>query len=164
MINWDIKEYDKYLSYTPKLHRPREERLFVSDKKILFPRRATKIMATIDTDKFYALNTAYICLMNKNMYVIEYLLAILNSKLIEYIYNQLFMGWQITIPAIESMPIAKIGDDLQNKISKIVQSIIYDKKHNKNADISSKEEQLNQIIYSAFGLTDAEIKIIEQSI
>ena len=56
-----------------------------------------------------------------------------------------------------------LKDDLQNKISKIVQSIIYDKKHNKNADISSKEEQLNQIIYSAFGLTDAEIKIIEQS-
>lgn len=163
MINWDIKEYDKYLSYTPKLHRPREERLFVSDKKILFPRRATKIMATIDTDKFYALNTAYICLMSKNIYVIEYLLAILNSKLIEYIYNQLFMGWQITIPAIESMPIAKIGGDLQSKISKIVQSIIYDKKHNKNADISAKEEQLNTFIYSAFGLTDAEIKIIEQS-
>ena len=164
MINWDIKEYDKYLSYTPKLHRPREERLFVSDKKILFPRRATKIMATIDTDKFYALNTAYICLMSKNIYVIEYLLAILNSKLIEYIYNQLFMGWQITIPAIESMPIAKIGGDLQIKISKIVQSIIYDKKHNKNADISAKEEQLNTFIYSAFGLTEAEIKIIEQSI
>ena len=102
--------------------------------------------------------------MSKNIYVIEYLLAILNSKLIEYIYNQLFMGWQITIPAIESMPIAKIGGDLQSKISKIVQSIIYDKKHNKNADISAKEEQLNTFIYSAFGLTDAEIKIIEQSI
>lgn len=164
MINWDIKEYDKYLSYTSKLHRPREERLFVSKKKILFPRRATKIMATIDTDKFYALNTAYICLMNNNTYEMEYLLAILNSNLIEYIYNQLFMGWQITIPAIESMPIAKVGKNIQNKIIEIVQSIIYDKKHNKNADISVKEEQLNVLIYSAFGLTDSEIKIIEQSI
>ncbi len=164
VINWDVKEYDKYLSYTQKLHRPREERLFVSDKKILFPRRATKIMATIDTDKFYALNTAYICLMKKNIYVIEYLLAILNSKLIEYIYNQLFMGWQITIPAIESMPIAKIGGDLQNKISEIVQSIIYDKKHNKDADIMVKEKQLNALIYSAFELNDAEIKIIEESV
>ena len=163
MINWDIKEYDKYLSYTSKLHRPREERLFVSKKKILFPRRATKIMATIDTDKFYALNTAYICLMNNNTYEMEYLLAILNSNLIEYIYNQLFMGWQITIPAIESMPIAKVGKNIQNKIIEIVQSIIYDKKHNKNADISVKEEQLNVLIYSAFGLTDSEIKIIEQS-
>ena len=89
MINWDIKEYDKYLSYTNKLHRPREERLFISDKKILFPRRATKIMATIDTDKYYALNTAYICLMSKKEYEMEYILAILNSKLIEYLYNQL---------------------------------------------------------------------------
>ncbi len=164
IINWDIKEYDKYLSYTSKLHRPREERLFVCKKKILFPRRATKIMATIDTDKFYALNTAYICLMNQNTYEMEYLLAILNSKLIEYIYNQLFMGWQITIPAIESMPVAKVGKNIQHKIIEIVQSIIYDKKQNKNADISVKEEQLNVLIYSAFGLTDSEIKIIEQNI
>lgn len=37
-INWDKKEYDKYLSYTNKLHRPREERLFLADKKILLPR------------------------------------------------------------------------------------------------------------------------------
>ena len=91
-------------------------------------------------------------------------MAILNSKLIEYIYNQLFMGWQITIPAIESMPIAKIGGDLQNKISEIVQSIIYDKKHNKDADIMVKEKQLNALIYSAFELNDAEIKIIEESV
>ena len=164
MINWDVKEYDKYLSYTPKLHRPREERLFVANKKILFPRRATKIMATIDTDNFYALNTAYICLTKNKEYEIEYLLAILNSRLIEYLYNQLFMGWQITIPAIASMPIAKIGGDVQNKICEIVNSIICDKKHNKNADISAKEVQLNTLIYSAFGLTDVEIKIIEQSI
>ena len=121
-------------------------------------------MATIDTDKFYALNTAYICLMNKNTYEMEYLLAILNSRLIEYLYNQLFMGWQITIPAIESMPIAKVGENIQHKIVQIVQSIIYEKKQNKKADVSVKEEQLNILIYSAFELTDSEIKIIEQSI
>ena len=164
MINWESKEYDKYLSYTNKLHRPREERLFISDKKILFPRRATKIMATIDTDKYYALNTAYICLMNMNTYEMEYILAILNSRLIEYLYNQLFMGWQITIPAIEAMPIAKIDKEKQYEIVKKVQSIISDKKICKNANISTQEEQLDNLIYSAFGLNDDEIKIIEQSI
>ena len=164
MINWDIKEYDKYLSYTNKLHRPREERLFLSNKKILFPRRATKIMATIDTDKYYALNTAYICLTKKDWYDLEYILAILNSKLIEYLYNQLFIGWQITIPAIDAMPIAQIGNDLQHEISEIVQSIILDKKQNKNTDTSIKEERLNALIYSAFDLSDSEISTIEQSI
>ena len=164
MINWDIKEYDKYLSYTNKLHRPREERLFISDKKILFPRRATKIMATIDTDKYYALNTAYICLMAKKVYEMEYILAILNSKLIEYLYNQLFMGWQITIPAIESMPIAKIGQELQNEISNVVKSIISAKRNDKNIDIKNEESHLNHLIYSAFGLNEAEIRIIEHRV
>ena len=77
---------------------------------------------------------------------------------------RLFMGWQITIPAIESMPIAKIGKDLQHKISEVVKSIILDKKYDKNLNIAKKEEELNLLIYLAFGLNNDEITIIEQTL
>ena len=163
MINWDIKEYDKYLSYTDKLHRPREERLFVADKKILFPRRATKIMATIDTDQFYVLNTAYIGLMKNAAFQMEYILGILNSRLTEYLYNQLFMGWQITIPAIESLPVAKINYDKQCAIARLVTNMIRQKKNDKYYDVKDEENQLNSLIYEAFGLNSNEIRTIEES-
>ena len=163
MINWDIKEYDKYLSYTDKLHRPREERLFVADKKVLFPRRATKIMATIDTDQFYVLNTAYIGLMKNAVFQMEYILGILNSRLTEYLYNQLFMGWQITIPAIESLPVARISYEQQCAIAKLVTNMIKQKKNDKYYDVKDEENQLNSLIYEAFGLNSNEIKTIEDS-
>lgn len=163
MINWDIKEYDKYLSYTDKLHRPREERLFVADKKILFPRRATKIMATIDTDQFYVLNTAYIGLMKNAAFQMEYILGILNSKLTEYLYNQLFMGWQITIPAIESLPVARINYDKQCAIARLVTNMIRQKKNDKYYDVKDEENQLNSLIYEAFGLNSNEIRTIKES-
>lgn len=163
MINWDIKEYDKYLSYTNKLHRPREERLFVADKKILFPRRATKIMATIDTDQFYVLNTAYIGLMKNAAFQMEYILGILNSRLIEYLYNQLFMGWQITIPAIESLPVARISYKQQCDIARLVTNMIKQKKSDKYFDVKDEENQLNSFIYEAFGLNSNEIRTIEES-
>lgn len=163
MINWDIKEYDKYLSYTNKLHRPREERLFVADKKILFPRRATKIMATIDTDQFYVLNTAYIGLMKNAAFQMEYILGILNSRLIEYLYNQLFMGWQITIPAIESLPVARISYKQQCDIARLVTNMIKQNKSDKYFDVKDEENQLNSFIYEAFGLNSNEIRTIEES-
>ena len=53
---------------------------------------------------------------------------------------------------------------VQNSIVKIVNEIIAIKKSNPNHDTSSLERQIDTIVYDIYGLTDAEIKIIEQSI
>lgn len=58
-INWDLKEENRYIEYTNKLHRPREERLFLAKEKILLPRKSTKIYCGYDNEQYYALNTAY---------------------------------------------------------------------------------------------------------
>lgn len=160
-INWDIKEYDKYLSYTNRLHRPREERLFLADKKILMPRRATKIVATIDYQQYYALNTAYICLGKDKQYETEFLLGVLNSKLVDYFYSMLFMGWQITIPALEVIPIPYCNKDEQNKICLLVKKAIEKKQFCPSADTSALESEIDDFVYQLYGLTKEEIKIVE---
>ncbi|MBQ0073750.1 MAG: N-6 DNA methylase [Prevotella sp.] len=160
-INWDQKDYDLYLSYTNKLHRPREERLFLASQKILFPRRATSIVATIDYDQFYALNTAYVCLMTGNKYHIEYILAILNSRLVNYLYSKLFMGWQITIPAIDVIPIARISIESQERIKCLVEGLLSKKKSNPLADTTVEEREIDRLVYDLYGLTEDEIAIVE---
>ena len=160
-INWDIKDYARYLSYTNKLHRPREERLFLADKKILIPRRATNIIATIDMEQYYVLNTAYICLLKNDFYSIEFILGLLNSKLLDFIYCKLFMGWQITIPALNILPIPKIDTLFQRPIVSLVKQILSIKKTNRNADVSDLEYEIDQLVYQLYGLTDDEIKAVE---
>ena len=160
-INWDIKEYDKYLSYTNKLHRPREERLFLADEKILMPRRATRIVATIDYQQYYALNTAYICLSTDKQYETEFLLGVLNSKLADYFYSMLFMGWQITIPALEVIPIPYCNKDEQRNICLLVKKAIENKQFNPSADTSALESEIDRLVYQLYGLTEEEIKIVE---
>jgi type I restriction-modification system DNA methylase subunit len=160
-INWDIKEYDKFLSYTNKLHRPREERLFLAEKKILLPRRATKIVATIDYQQYYALNTAYICLNKNNKYETEFLLGIMNSKIVDYFYSMLFMGWQITIPALEVIPIPCCSKEKQFEICLLVKKAIEEKRTNLSADTSMIEQQIDRLVYQLYGLTEDEIKIVE---
>ena len=160
-INWDIKEYDRYLSYTNKLHRPREERLFLAEKKILLPRRATKIVATIDYQQYYALNTAYICLNKENNYETEFLLGVMNSKLVDYFYSKLFMGWQITIPALEVIPIPYCTREKQLEVCSLVKNAINTKRTNPSADTSALESEIDRIVYQLYGLTEEEIKIVE---
>jgi len=161
-INWDRKEYDKYLSYTNKLHRPREERLFLAGKKILLPRRATKIIATIDDQQYYALNTAYICLNKNDNCETEFLLGILNSKLVDYFYSMLFMGWQITIPALDVIPVPRCKIDNQLAIIALVKNAIEIKRNDPSADTSALESEIDRLVYQLYGLTEEEIAIIEK--
>ena len=65
---------------------------------------------------------------------------------------------------LSEIPIKKASPDIQNSIIEIVDEIIALKKANPDNDTSSLERQIDTIVYDIYGLTDAEIKIIEQSI
>jgi hypothetical protein len=57
-----------------------------------------------------------------------------------------------------------VNQEQQNKVISIVDTILQLKSGNNNADTSSLENEINVIVYDLYGLTDAEIKVIEQSI
>lgn len=128
---WNEKLENKYIEYDKnKLHRPREERLFLADEKILIPRRATKIQGTIDTEQFYVLNTAYIGLVKNEIFNIKFILCILNSNLINYIYSTKYFGWQITIPALNSLPIKVVSKEAQKPFEILVDYVMFLKQQN----------------------------------
>ena len=160
-INWDNKIDNKYISYTAKLHRPREERLFIGKEKILLPRKSTKISCAYDTEQYYALNTAYICLLTNNDYHLKFILSLLNSKFINFFYSSLFLGWQITIPALNALPIKKLENDQQQPFITLVDQILAAKKKDPNADTSALERQIDKMVYELYGLTPEEIEIVE---
>lgn len=66
--------------------------------------------------------------------------------------------------SLSEISIKKASPDIQNSIIEIVDEIIALKKANPDNDTSSLERQIDTIVYDIYGLTDAEIKIIEQSI
>lgn len=101
-------------------------------------------------------------------YHIKYILGLLNSKLYYvWLYNKgKRKGETLELyqKPLSEIPIKKAPSDIQNSIVKIVNEIITLKKANPNHDISSLEQQIDDIVYNIYGLTNAEIKIIEQSI
>lgn len=165
-IHYDVKQENRYIKYTRKLHRPREERLFLATEKIVFPRRSASFMCTIDTDQFYLLNTAYICLLKNSQYSLKYILGILNSRVINFLYSKTYIGWQITIPAINSLPIPKINQKnkiLVQNIEELVGHILKLKKSNPDANIATYENQINDLVYELYGLSKEEKQIISNS-
>ena len=95
-----------------------------------------------------------------NMY---YLLGILNSKYAAQLLTNIRGGDYHIVPEhIRNIPIASATVDVQNKVAEIVLKIIDLKRTQQNTSIL--ETEIDKIVYSIYGLTDAEIKIIEQSI
>jgi len=97
-------------------------------------------------------------------------LSILNSVLINYFYSKLFFGWQVTIPALNSIgvPQIKLKDQqpfiiLVDKILAVTKDDDYLENSEKQAKVRDYEKQIDQLVYKLYGLTPEEIKIVENN-
>ena len=93
----------------------------------------------------------------------------LNSKLLDFYYKKKFSTKkeeafpEIQTYLYEQLPLPIVNQEQQNKVIKIVDTILQLKSENNNTNISSLENEIDTIVYNLYDLTDAEIKVIEQS-
>lgn len=144
---------------------------FFSNKLIYLRRVDTCLEATISTKPYgFNKNVYGIKVDEKFGYKIKFVLALLNSKLLDFYYKKKFSTKkeeafpEIQTYLYEQLPLPIVNQEQQNKVISIVDTILQLKSGNNNADTSSLENEINVIVYDLYGLTDAEIKIIEESI
>lgn len=168
-------EYLFYVPGTQILKRGKTPELFEVKQKILTQHVCSKIVAAIDTDSYYYLQTINgIILKNKDISY-EYLLSILNSKALNFFYEYTFnMGAEFTTAvAIENLnllPIPNINKlkqkpfiDLVNKILTITKDEDYLGSKSKQQKVKQLEAEIDQLVYKLYELTPEEIKIVEGS-
>ena len=90
----------------------------------------------------------------------------LNSKLLHYYFG--FIGvmtaggaYTLKAATIESLPIAVGTREQQKEIALKVDSILNTKAEDKQADISSTENEIDHLVYELYGLSEEDIKIVE---
>jgi hypothetical protein len=117
-----------------------------------------------DDGNYYAEATTFLMTGEK----LKYLLAILNSQLSAWYFNQIStttgMGtnrWKKY--KIEMLPIKEPTEIEELSLEKIVDQILIAKKADPNADTSALEAEIDQMVYQLYNLTAEEIKIIESS-
>lgn len=175
----------KYLKYDINvIHSCKREDIFLSKEKIFFRRVSASLIATLDTDQFYALNT--LVTINKKVNVehdIKFILGLFNSKLINYYYTKFLKSTKKVFSEIQArqigeLPVPSINfqkkEDKTNhdEIIKNVNLLLKLNKEIKSEKLPTKidqlksrieysEEKINKLVYELYNLSEKEIKIIE---
>jgi len=150
------------------LNWPRRQKLF-DEPKILIRQTANKIIATYDDQKWYCLKSGLIVQLPKNSKInYYYLLGLLNSKLINFIYQDLVPEQNRIFPEVKpvqlfKLPICTDSPKLQSEIEKKVIKIINSKSTDSQVDTKVLEKQIDEIVYQLYNLTNEEIKLIENN-
>ncbi len=144
--------------------------------KIIVAKIGLKPEAFYDENgEFASLNTN--CLFYpKDGLSLKYVLAYIHSTLFKFIYSQLFgslrMGggyYQFQSPQLRVMPIKNLDTAQQNALIDIVDKILdltkerdYMQNSAKQEQVKELERQIDQMVYKLYGLTEEEIKTVEE--
>lgn len=92
---------------------------------------------------------------------LPYLLGILNSNLMNFLFATRFLNLAIKTDYVKSLRIPVKNKIFTNSIESLVNRILAAKKSNPLADTTAEEREIDRIVYDLYGLTEDEIKIVE---
>jgi hypothetical protein len=208
----EAKEYEgrfsalkpaRFIEYLPdEMHRPKFPELF-ENPKILIPDIVGTggLNATIDLSNIYT-NHSFNCCVQKfhlkdvdrslgitevettlsQNYAIEYLLGLINSKLMTYYFRKVLGGGLHASPAnVRRLPIRRIDfanpaeKSAHDEIVKLVEKMLalqkerqsvrreedLDRVRNLERQIAEVDAEIDKRVYRLYGLTEEEVKVVE---
>ena len=139
---------------------------FEKPEKIIWGLTATNWAYTLDTGRHYLPSNGYI--LTSEILPVRFILGLLNSKVLHQYFKYIGVmtaGGAYTLKAatIEAMPIPDSTPEQRQAIINIVNTILDTKKQDPTTDVAMEEQQIDELVYNLFGLTDEEKELIEQS-
>lgn len=143
---WCKPENDEWLWYKPELicekpgGRPRIFENFVVDKKIVIQDMATEINATLDYQKYLCNDKVNIIFETDDIYSMEFILALLNSRLINVWFKKIYTsGLEIKVNQLRTIPIPV--SDVSHEQIRVALSSLADKMLTLNADLQKSVQR-----------------------
>ncbi|MDQ1266569.1 MAG: hypothetical protein QG635_1721, partial [Bacteroidota bacterium] len=187
----DFKRYDfcikkeRWISYGNWLAEPRYKAPFNDNKKIIIRQTSDRIIAHLDTEKYLSLKNVHNLRIENSEIFYEYLLGILNSKLITWWYQRLIpekgrVFAEVKVVNLKKLPIAKIDftnisyKSRHDRMVSLVEQMLEAQKEAHSdkiiTDIDKKliqqrikilDKQIDSLVYELYELTEEEIKIVD---
>jgi len=170
----DINKYriifdKKYILFRKSLfHTGVDEQIFLQPEKILIRKTGNLLLAAYDGEQYYTDQSIY------NLYPklgnklnLKYILALLNSSLMNFYFNKKMITNPDIFPYIKGihlkkLPLKDIDNAAQQPYINLVDQILAKKNSNPDADTSNLEHKIDELAYKLYGLADEEVKIIEE--
>ncbi|HOS47306.1 MAG TPA: TaqI-like C-terminal specificity domain-containing protein [Bacteroidia bacterium] len=177
----DLKCFTKvkpkeYISYGKWLAEPRDEKFFEGDR--IYSRKilGETLIVTVEKENTIADQQVYITKPHDKSISVNYLSAILGSKLISFFIRNYFDEVndafpQIKVGQLKSLPIKIESEKNQAEVNKLVDQLIKLNEEKSTAKLATQvsqfeskivycEDKINQFVFQLYELTDAEIKIV----
>lgn len=176
----DIQKYsisfsNNYLKYNWKSYLEENDTFRFSQElmervpKIIYRQTSNKIVAAIDFNKNFNDKTVHI-VVNKeeNDFDLKAVLAILNSKMINYFFQSFKEEEgrafaQVKTVDIKNLPFVIPSKAIQIELALLVNQILLLKSQDNSANTTDLENQIDQLVYQLYELSEDEIKIIENA-
>lgn len=159
----------------------------VLKEKLIMRQTGDSLIAAYDGQKFYHLNNCHsVILRGDKPYSIKFVLAVINSKLMNHYYHLTTLEKgrtmaQTDIETLEQLPIRKIDfsnpkekkmhDDLVKLVDKMLDlnkqsqqtSEKSDKWYSLKSEMGKTDKKIDEMVYELYGITEKEKKMIEVS-
>lgn len=173
---WFYNFSNKWIWYKPDLMNERKgagpRRLeYFTGPKLLIRDVASQIEATYDNNNYLTTDTISI-VFGLNSQELKFILGLLNSKFINKWFKLNFdAGLHIKINQLQNIPIPKdVRESDKEKIIELTDKILfittnenYLNTTEEQKEIKTFEKQIDDLVYKLYGLTEEEIKIVENS-
>lgn len=168
-----------------KIHSCKREDIFLLSEKIFFRRVGDSLIASIDNQQKFALNTLVVMTPKPSCpYSLRYVLALFNSKLLNFYYVNVLKSSktvfsEIQARQVEQLPFPPLNlsshpdkvrhDQVVQKVSAMLEAkkqltrakMDKDNTYYENKCISL-DRQIDRLVYDLYGLAEKEIQVVEQ--
>lgn len=164
VITWN---FDYYISLGSWLAEPRYSANYDAPIKIVIRQTGSSLMATIDDSQFVVRDNLYTIISTNTVYSEYILLALLNSKLMNWYYQNIVNNEvgealaQVKRGHLEILPIPNYNESIFEKTELLVKNTLSLKKADHSANTMDLESKIDKLVYQLYDLNEVEIKIIE---
>ena len=147
------------------LHRARESRFFVGEKIVSLRKCVERPCFSYSDFDCYVPAMYYV--IKTSRWNMKFLTGVLNSKLVAFWlrHKGKMQGsnYQVDKVPLQGIPLPLIDLSLQQPIIDLVDAILTKKKQSPQANILDLENEIDSLVYSLYGLSEDEIKIVESN-
>jgi len=165
IARYSLKPINEYVNYGKWLAAPREASMFEGER-ILIRRTDDVLRATYVDDISICVNSCHVLKPLGDINIL-YLLGLINSRLIQWVFEQQnpqMIGKafaEIKVVYVENLPFIKVDDSL--KFENLISQIILTKRDSPTESTTRLESEANALVYRIFNLNYEEISLIENS-
>ena len=173
----------RWISYGGWLAEPRYTANFDAKEKILIRQTGDRPIAAIDSEQYLCLNNMHVITPVNSMYNLKYILACINSRLLDFFYETLNPEKGEALAEVKKENVEKLliraidfkkssEKAIHDKLVSLVDRMLdLHKKKNPmppsaerekvEREIAVTDEKIDEIVYGLYGITEEERKIIE---